>query len=202
MFFFCHRIWHLQWFSLCKHLVVGSQFVYLHRKNNVVGWWWKDLHSKNWSYIMVEIWQLFVSNFYPNLRDISNLEEKFSKDRIQSNSSENFCKHRIQFSSNGSENFFKNRIQFSSGSENLSKDRIQFSSGSKNLLKDSIQLVAPVRCLQKENLWTGTMFLLWIPLVRFTSVALASYCTKYLLDFTLFFIFCIAAYFTIDLNHW
>lgn len=88
---------------------------------------------------MVEIWQLFVSNFYPNLRDISNLEEKFSKDRIQLSSSENFCKHRIQFSSNSSENFSKNRIQFSSGSENLSKDRIQFSSGSKNLLKDSIQ---------------------------------------------------------------
>jgi hypothetical protein len=82
---------------------------------------------------------LFVSNFYPSLRDISNLEEKFSKDRIQLNSSENFCKHRIQFSSNSSENFSKNRIQFSSGSENLSKDRIQFSSGSKNLLKDSIQ---------------------------------------------------------------
>ncbi len=82
---------------------------------------------------------MFVSNFYPSLRDISNLEEKFSKDRIQLNSSENFCKHRIQFSSNSSENFSKNRIQFSSGSENLSKDRIQFSSGSKNLLKDSIQ---------------------------------------------------------------
>lgn len=125
--------------SLCKNLVLGSQFVHLHRKNNVVGWWWKDLHSKDWSCIMVEIWQLFVSNFYPSLRDISNLEEKFSKDRIQLNSSENFCKHRIQFSSNSSENFSKNRIQFSSGSENLSKDRIQFSSGSKNLLKDSIQ---------------------------------------------------------------
>lgn len=54
---------------------------------------------------------MFVSNFYPNLRDISNLEEKFSKDRIQLKSSENFCKHRIQFSSNGSENFSKKRIQ-------------------------------------------------------------------------------------------
>lgn len=53
---------------------------------------------------------MLVSNFYPNLRDISNLEEKFSKGRIQLSSSENFCKHRIQFSSNSSENFSKNRI--------------------------------------------------------------------------------------------
>ncbi len=202
MFLFCRWIWHLQWFSLCKHLVLGSQFVHLHRKNNVVRWWWKDLHSKNWSCIMVEIWQLFVSSCYPNLRDISNLEEKFSKDRIQLNSSENFCKHRLQFSSNSSESSLRTGSNSAVTLRTYPRTGFNSAVGPRTCWRTVFNSVAPVRCLQKENLWTATMSLLWIPLVRFTSVALASYYTKYLLDFILFFIFCIAAYFTLELNHW